>query len=408
MGYTKSAVKGVSWITLLRILTRVITLVRLSILGRLLTPAQFGYFGIATLILSFLEIFTETGINVFLIQEKGHIKEYVNSAWVASIVRGIVLALIIFFSASAISVFFNSPEAYSIIALIGFVPLIRGFINPAIVTYQKELLFHKEFLFRFLLFFIDVVISIVVGFLTRNAIAFVYGLIASAIIEVMLSYILFSIRPQIQLEIKKVKYIIRRGWWVTMTGIFSYFADNGDNLIVGKILGSSALGIYQVAYKFSTLPISEITNVVNQVIFPVFSRFSEDKERLLKAFLKVTLFGSLGALVLGGGIFVFAEPIILIFMGKQWVAAIPAIQVLAIYGILRTMFGNFAPLFLSLGKQNYVAKMTFVRVLGLAIVVVPLVTSYGMVGAGYAMLVSIFFEIPIILYFAHKVFKKSQ
>lgn len=404
MGYTKSAVKGVSWITLLRILTRVITLVRLSILGRLLTPVQFGYFGIATLILSFLEIFTETGINVFLIQEKGHIKEYVNSAWVVSIVRGIVLALIIFFSASAISVFFNSSEAHSIIALIGFVPLIRGFINPAIVTYQKELLFHKEFLFRFLLFFIDVVISIVVGFLTRNAIAFVYGLIASAIIEVMLSYILFSIRPQIQLEIKKVKYIIRRGWWVTMTGIFSYFADNGDNLIVGKILGSSALGIYQVAYKFSTLPISEITNVVNQVIFPVFSRFSEDKERLLKAFLKVTLFGSLGALVLGGGIFVFAEPIILIFMGKQWVAAIPAIQVLAIYGILRTMFGNFAPLFLSLGKQNYVAKMTFVRVLGLAIVVVPLVTSYGMVGAGYAMLVSIFFEIPIILYFAHKVF----
>lgn len=407
MGYAKSAVKGISWITLLRVLTRVITLVRLAILGRLLTPAQFGYFGIATLILSFLEIFTETGINVFLIQEKGHVKKYINSAWVVSIVRGVVLACIIFLSASIVASFFNAPQAYQIIALIGFVPLIRGFINPAIITYQKELLFHKEFLFRFVLFAVDVIISVYVGFITRNAIAFVYGLIVSAIIEVFLSYILFTTKPKIQLEIKKVKYIIRRGWWVTMTGIFSYFADNGDNLIVGKVLGSSALGMYQVAYKFSTLPISEITNVINQVIFPVFSRFSEDKERLWKAFLKVTLIGSLGAFVLGGGIFIFAKPIILIFMGRQWLAAIPAIQVLAIYGILRTMFGNFAPLFLSLGKQNYVAKMTFVRVLGLAIVVIPLVMSYGMVGAGYAMLVSMLFEIPIILYFAHKVFKKS-
>lgn len=407
MGYTKSAVKGISWITLLRILTRIITIARLSILGRLLTPAQFGYFGIATLILSFLEIFTETGINVFLIQEKGHIKDYVNSAWIVSIIRGILLGLIIFLSAHIVALFFNAPAAYPIITLISFVPLIRGFINPAIVTYQKDLLFHKEFIFRFVLFLIDVVISIIIGLLTKSAIAFVYGLIASAVVEVLCSYILFPIKPKIQFEIKKVKYIIRRGWWVTMTGIFSFFSDNGDNLTVGKILGSSALGIYQIAYKFSTLPISEITNVVNQVVFPVYTKFSHDKKRLWNAFVKVTFIGSLGALLLGGSIFIFAKPIILFFMGSQWISAVPAIQILAVYGVLRTIFGNFAPLFLSLGKQNYVATMTFFRVLGLAAFVIPLVLSYGMVGAGYAMLLSIFFEIPVILYFSYIVFKKS-
>ncbi len=406
MGYTRDAVKGISWITLLRASTRIITFVRLAILGRLLTPTQFGVFGIATLVLSLLEILTETGINVFLVQEKGYIKEYLNSAWVVSLIRGTLLALIILLSAPFIASFFNAPEAYSIISLIAVVPFIRGFINPAIIMYQKDLLFHKEFQLRSFLFFIDVAISIIAGFILRNAAAFVYGLIASAIIEVTLSYLLFSTTPRFIFEYKKVKHIIRRGWWLTLTGIFSYFADNGDNLTIGKILGSSSLGIYQIAYKFSTLPISEITNVVNQVIFPVYTKFSEDKERLWKAFVKVMILSSLGAFVLGGLIFIFAKPLILLFMGDQWTAAIPVIQILALYGILRTIFGNFAPLFLSLGKQNYVAQMTFFRVITLLIVVAPFVMQYGMLGAGYAMLLSIVIEIPVILYFTHTTFKR--
>lgn len=406
MGYTKTAAKGVSWIGLLRVSTRIITILRLSILGRILTPAQFGYFGIASLVLALLEVLTETGINVFLVQEKRPLKEFINSAWIVSIVRGIILSLIIILLTPLIVTFFNAPGAYETLLLIAIVPFIRGFINPAIITYQKDLLFAKEFKLRFVLFFIDVLVSIIFALLTRSASAFVYGLIASALIEVILSYVLIPIWPKMQFELHKVKLIIKRGWWVTMTGIFSYLADNGDNIAVGKIIGSSALGIYQVAYKLSTLPISEITNVVNQVMFPVYVKFADDKIRLRNAFLKVTGVSSVVALILGSILFFFAEPIILISMGDQWTAAIPVIQILAIYGILRTMFGNFAPVFLSLGKQNYVAQMTFVRVTALLISVIPLVMMFGMVGAGYAMLLSIIVEIPVILFFVYKIFGK--
>lgn len=407
MGYTKDAIKGVSWITGLRVLTRLITFVRLAVLGRLLTPAQFGLFGIASLVLFFLETLTETGINVFLIQEKDNVNKYINSAWVVSIIRGILLSCLIILFAPLIVLFFNTPEAYSIILLIALVPFVRGFINPAIVIYQKDLFFSKEFRLRSILFFVDVAISIIVGYITRSPVAFVFGLIGSAAVEVLLSYILFDKRPKFILEYQKVKRVITKGWWVTITGIFSYFSENGDNIAVGKFLGSSALGIYQVAYKFSTLPISEITNVVNQVMFPVYSKFSDDKSRLWNAFIKVTLLSSLGAIFLGGVIFFFAKSIILAVMGSQWITAVPAIQILSIYGVLRTIFGNFSPVFLAVGKQNYVAQMTFVRVVSLLVSIIPLVITFGMIGAGYAMLLSILVEVPIILYFSFKVFNKS-
>ncbi len=408
MGYTKEAVHGVSWITLLRGLTRVLTFIRIAILGRLLNPTQFGYFGIASLLLALLEILTETGINVFIVQEKKHIKEYIDSAWLVSIIRGMILGFFIFVLAPVIAHYFNSPNATFIIMLMAIVPFIRGFINPAIITYQKDLLFHKEFRLRSILFFVDAFVSICVAFVTRDSISFVCGLIASALLEVTLSYILISFRPKISFQFQQIRQIITSGWWVNLTGIFSYFAENGDNITVGKILGAGSLGIYQVAYKFSTLPISEITNVVNMVIFPVYTRLLEDKERLWKAFMKVSLLSSLGGIMLSGAIFILAKPIILIFMGGQWVQAIPVVQVLALYGAIRTIFGNFAPLFLALGKQDYVAKMTFVRVAALLIAIIPLVMKFNMVGAGYAMLLSIFAEIPFILYFTFSVFKNKK
>lgn len=227
----------------------------------------------------------------------------------------------------------------------------------------------------------------------------VYGLIASAILEVILSFVLFDPRPKIVLELEKIKHIIRRGWWVSLSGIFSYFADNGDNIAVGKIMGVSPLGIYQTAYKLSTIPISEITETVNKVTFPLYSKLSEDRERLLRAFYKVSATSTFTALVLGLFIFIFAEPLVRIILGPNWLAAIPVIKVLSFYGILRTAFGNFSSLFLACEKQNYVATMTFVRLAALLLVIVPLISVYGMVGAGYAMLVSILAEVPFVLYF---------
>lgn len=404
MGYRLHAFKGISWMWFLRGSTRGITFVRLAILARILTPAQFGVFGVATLILSFLEILTETGINIFLIQEKDDIKSYIDSAWAVSILRGIIIAGFLLISAPLIANFFHSPGSKVVIQLIALVPFIRGFINPSIIYIQKEIQFHKEFYLRTTLFVLDATVSVVAAYVTKDVKSFAYGLIVSAIAEVIFSYLFFKPVPRFNFEILKVKKIIRRGWWVTITGIFSYIAENGDNATVGKVMGPAPLGLYQIAYNLSTLPISEITNVVNAVVFPVYSKFSNDKERLKRAFFKTTFLSSLLAFFLGLFIFIFTKEIILIIAGPNWLGAIPAIKVLSVYGVLRTVFGNFSPLALSVQKQDYVAKMTLFRCIGLAITIIPFTLKYGLVGAGYSALISILIEIPMVLYFLNKIF----
>ena len=404
MGYSKQAFKGVSWLTALRVSTRGLTVIKTSILARILTPGQFGVFGVATLLLALLEIFTETGINVFLVQQKEELGEYVNEAWVVSILRGFFLSLLLFLLAPFIAVFFKSPDSLQIIQLMSIVPFARGFINPSIVRLQKDLTFDKEFWFRLSIFVADSFVSVAISFIKHDISGLGWGMFAGVLLEVLLSFYLIRPRPKLALNFEKVKKIIHRGKWVTAYGICNYFGENGDNIVVGRLLGTAPLGIYQVAYKFSTLPISEITDVSNRVAFPVYTKIADDKRRLAKAFIRTTVFISMGSIILGAIIYFFATPIILLFLGNAWQSAIPVVKVLALYGVLRAISGSASSLFLAVQKQEYVATMIFVRFLGLAITIVPFTTSFGLIGAGYSALISVMVEIPVILFFVFRIF----
>lgn len=405
MGYTKSAITGVSWMSSFRMTNRLLTFIKIAVLARVLTPSQFGIFGIASLLLAFLEILTETGINVILIQSKEKIEDYVDSAWVVSMIRGVLICLIILISAPLVASFFKTPSALNIILFISLSPLIKGFINPAEVSFQKELKFRKEFIFRTSLFFTDAVVSIIVALITHSVYSLVFGLLAGSILEVILSFVFIKPTPKLKINSNYVKEIFHKGKWITAYSVFNYLGENGDNIAVGRIMGAFPLGIYQMAYKISYIPISEISDVVNKVVFPVYSRIDEDKTRLLVAFWKTTAVIFLLTVVAGSIIFLFPAQVITIILGSQWVSAAQVLKVLSVYGIIRAALGPSSALFLAVGKQNYVTAMTFIRFAALVITIYPLVLRYGIIGAGFSALFSALIELPIILFLIMRTFK---
>lgn len=123
MGYIKEAIFGIAWVGVTRGLTRVVAFAKIAIIARILLPEQFGLFGIATLVLAFLEILIETGVNVFLIQEKKNIDDYINTAWVVSIIRGFFISGVLMVIAPLIASFFDSPVSLEMLRLIAIVPL---------------------------------------------------------------------------------------------------------------------------------------------------------------------------------------------------------------------------------------------------------------------------------------------
>lgn len=413
MGYTKDAIKGISWIGFFRIATRGISYVRIAILARILTPSQFGAADIVLIVLSITEIFTETGINIFLIQQKEKIDKYINTAWVVSILRGILIALIILISASSIAQFFNSQLAYNLLITSIFVPILRGFINPSVVWFVKDLQFRKEFYYRTSIFFIESVTSVFFVFILQSPIAIIYGLIFGALFEIIFSFLIAKPRPRFRFEGELFRQVVSRGKWLTATGIFNYIYHNGDNIIIGKLLGTGALGLYQRAYSISMLPITEVLDTFGKVTLPVFVKMSDDIPRLKRAYFRSVLLISVIVVPAGALIFMFPQLVINIVLGQQWIKAAPALQVLTIFGVIRAISMSCLSPFYALKRQEFVSHITFVSFLGLVVTIIPFVNMWGLVGAAYSALFGTLISLPLIVYylnkiFAMKVFKNEQ
>lgn len=408
MGYKSIALHSISWLGTFRIVTRIVSFARVVVLARILLPMQFGAYGIAHLVLTCVEILTETGVNVVLIQQKEKIDRFIDSAWVVSIIRGFLIGGTLYFLSPFISAFFNSPESLPLIRLMSVVPLIKGFINPAIVGFQKELQFQKEFWLRTAIFVVDSFTAISVSFITKDPSGIVFGLIAGGITEVFLSFLFIRPLPKIRLDYGYIQKILHRGKWVTASGIFTYVFQNGDNIAVGKLLGTSSLGLYQMAYSLSILPVSEITDVFSKVVFPIYSKISDDKKRLQQAFYKIFLLTMAIAIPISMLLFFFPERIILFFLGEKWLGAAGALRLLSVFGLIRSVSISVFPLFLSLGKQEYITVITLVSIIGLGIAIIPFISQFGLVGAAYAVLLGSLLSLPFTLYYTRNIFKLSR
>ena len=143
----KRVVHAGFWAFALHVSDRSFGLGRTIVLARLLSPDDFGLFGIATLAMLALETFSRTGFHPALIQKIGDIKPYLDTVWTVHAIRGLILALILFGVAPYVAAFFGEPAAVPIVQVIGLSLIFQGLTNLGTVYFQKELVFHKQFVY---------------------------------------------------------------------------------------------------------------------------------------------------------------------------------------------------------------------------------------------------------------------
>lgn len=409
MGYTRSALLGFSWIGLMRFFSRGGGMVRAAILARLLSPQDFGVFGIAFLALAFLELLTETGINVVLIQEhEDAIEEYLDTAWVVSIIRGVIVSLLLCVSSPLIVVFFNEPRALPLLLLVSLVPLIRGFINPAVARFQKKLEYRRDFSYRTILIMVETVASVGLAYLTRHPVSLVLGLLASAVVELIITQTTIKPRPKFRFIPLQFRQIIHSGKWVTLAGIFEYFASRSQDIVIGRAISSVSLGLYQMAVRFTTLPTSEIIEVVNRVTFPIYTKMTNDKKRLRRAFFRNYLGILLLFLPLTLFIYVFSDEITLLILGDAWSAVGPLMRSLSLLNAAIVLTAPSNPLLLALKKQKHLSNLTLLRAVTLIVAILPMISRWGILGVIYATFVSYVITMPIRFWYMFLILKDQD
>lgn len=395
--------KNLIWAGSLRVIVRGLGILKTVVLARLLTPAQFGIFGIAFLVLGVLEMITETGVNVILIQENKKIDDYINTGWIVSIVRGVIISILIIIFTPPIVTFFNSPESKNILYLTALIPLLRGFINPAVIQYQKNLQFGNEFKFRSVIVFVEVAASVVIALITKSENALVWGMVCSVITEIIMSFVIIKPRPKFKFDFAKLKNMINLGKWITGAKVFDYLFAHLDDIVVGKLLGAYSLGIYQQSYRITSLPVIEISESFQRVTFPHYSKMIENKESIKSTYLKTLTYTVCLVVPFALILYLFPTQIIILVYGSGWLSAVPVIKVLAIFGVTKTLANSVFPILLAYKRQDLVMGLTLIGIIALAITIYPLTLKFGLVGAGISTVLASLVMIPPAYNFFRKV-----
>lgn len=328
---THRTVGGMAWVAWGSGAIGVLKVVVLVLLTRLLSPADFGVVSAALVVITFSLNFSQLGLGPAVVQRPGLEPRHVSTAFVASAGFGLIVGAVIWLAAPLIAQFFRMDQLVPVVRVLALLFPITGFSTV------PDSLLQRELRFRFLA--------------NRDVLAYALGYGVVGVALALLGWGVWSlVAAQLIQNVVRTAILLRaappvlraRPTWASFLELMEYgvgqsaarigviFANQADNLVVGRWLGAVALGLYSRAYQLMSVPTGLLGDILDKVLFPTMARVQDDPRRLASAYLRGT--ASLVWVTLPAGVVaaVLAPDLVAVAFGKRWEALVPPFQVLAL------------------------------------------------------------------------------
>ena len=397
MSFTKKAISGFSWQSLLKLSTYALSLVKIYFLARLLSPNDFGLFSLTAVALGISESITQTGVNLTILQSKHSVKYFLDTAWVIAIIRGFVIGSLMVLFGLGMTRFYQEPTLLMLISLAALVPVIKGFINPYIVILHKKMLFFQDTLYRFSFLMIEILAAIAFGYWLQSAFALVLSLVASAVFEVFISFAFFQEKPTFHYLPTRAKPIFANAKWLSFGSLLNYLSENLDDFIIGRVTSTASLGIYHNAYSLTHKANYQLSKSVHHGVIPIFTQITDNQTRLRRGFIKSLLAMAGIALLVSTPLLLAPQWIVEVLLGEQWLAAVPLIRPLVIAGITQSIIAICYTLFLSIKKYRFLNLHLLLGLIVMTSLILLMSRTAGLHGAVNAIMISRLITLPVAL-----------
>lgn len=350
-------------------------LIFLFVSARLLEPSDFGLIGMVTAVTGVYQLFTTAGLSTATIQKPNITDQQLSTLFWINVVFGAALALLCAATAPLVVHFYNEPRLFWVTIAVS-----AGFFFTGLGVQHCALLNRQLRYYELVAIELFSQIAAMVVALGMAALGFGYwSLVASATIPAALitagAWTVAGWIPGAPRRTHGVRSMLFFGGTVTLNGLVTYVAYNMDKVLLGRVWGPSAVGIYGRAISLIDIPTSSLNQALGSVMFATLSRLHDDPQRLKTYFLKS--YSVLVSITLPVTFFcaLFANEIIRVALGPKWAEAVPIFRLLA---PTIAVFGMINPLYwflLAAGLQR--------RSLNIALFIAPWVTAFYLIGLPY-------------------------
>ena len=371
MSLARTASRSVLWAFFATAASRLTWLLALAVLTRWLSPTEFGLFGVGLVVLLYMDTVGDLGTGAALVFWPEREEEAAEITLRVNLVVGSLFTVALMLAAPAVAAFFREPDAVLLLRALAPAFLLRSLGNTHDALCRKHLRFRARLVPELALALGKGAVAVALALAGFGVWSLVAGQLTGLALWTLCLWWVVDWRPRWHPEgglglmpqgaRELVAPMLRYGRGILGVDVLSAVVHHADAVVVGRMLGTTALGLYQIAAKVPETTVTVAVWVVGKVLFPAFARLHAARDRLDRAYLAALRHVSLLTLPAAVGMILVAEPLVATVFGESWRAAAPVLQGLAAYAGLRSLGSHAGDLLKGTGRTGWLAGLAALK-----------------------------------------------
>lgn len=384
---THKVVRGLSSQTLVTIVLGVVEIVSFSIMSRLLTQEDFGYYAAITAITVVFATFSETGIGSAIVQQKELSSKYINNAFTISLLFGSFISLLLLITAGPLARSVADESMKTPLMLMSCTLLLNCLTSVNTSIMQRKLQFIRMGMIQLVSLVVTTCISIWLAYKGFGYYAIITKSVLGSVITFFLSLYFCKTRFGFALDKQTFKCIFSFSGWLMASSLFRNLAHQIDKLLMPRLLSVNALGAYNRPKDFIEQISAKLNGIFDTTLFPILSGIQDNLSALNSAFRRSMSLMNTFALLLSIGFMFNSGLLIRIFFGEQWLN-LQSVMLVVSGTILFNVDGRLADCYLralAMTKQQF-----FFRILEFVLNTIGVLAGFnwGVIGVAISILIT--------------------
>jgi O-antigen/teichoic acid export membrane protein len=393
-GLQRHVVRGLAWTLIGTWGRQGLDLLVFIVLARLLAPAEIGLVALATVFVLFAQLIVDQGLGDALVQRRDITRSHIDTAFWAAMATGLLLTIAMLLGAGPISVILKEPGLQPILQVLSVTFILTAVTSIQIALLRRALAFRSVALRAIAASAGGGVVGVVMAFWGAGAWALVGQQVASSVFSVLTLWWVTNWRPSFHASRSDFRELFGFGIHIVGSDVLTFLTRNLDSLLIGAVLGPLALGFYTVGFRILSASQTVLVQITRKMTFPVFSRLQHDRDRMRRAYFRVTRASALAIVPGYVGLSLVATELTIVLFGGRWQQSGLVATILLLTGPVVSIQAFSIALLNAVGRPDVAFRFrlltTLTSVVGFAVAV-----PFGIVAVAVAYVVRGYVLLPL-------------
>lgn len=391
MTLKQKAIGGLAWTLGQQFSVQLLTFVVSVILARQLSPAEFGLFGMISILIALGSTLMDSGLTSSLIRTPNAGQKDYSTVFVLNLSSSVVIYGIVFLTAPLVASFYNQPVLTDIIRVFCISFIFNAFKSVQSTKLTKEMNFKTQMIIQIPSVIISGILGIFLAYNDFGVWSLVWMYLLQSFLSALQHWLYSGWMPDFKFDIQSFKYHFNFGYKMMLSAILNTLYNNLYIIIIAKYFSATQLGFYSRALSLRQLPISNLSAALNKVTYPMLSSINDNDIKLKSVYKRVmqqVVFWVAPFMIL---LIVTAEPLIRFLLTEKWLPAVPYFQILCVAGIWMPLNAYNYNIIKVKGKSGLTLKIQVVKKL-IGTIGIFIAIPFGIYGLLYFQVITVIIE----------------